>query len=672
MQRALVVAFPVALLVGAVAFSCGSSNGSQFAERRGGLGLRQRREQREQRRLRPPVRRQRQQQRLRRAVPGTPVRGGRLLGPGDRHDPHRHRLRPRRQPAALQRLRLRPERDARAHHAGQPRVHAVRGARLRLAHHRHVDRPRRQVHAREGGQRRVGRPRRQQRRQGHPARPPGRQVAQAARHPERDPVREQRPRHDLQRRDGDRAAAPPSREVERGRHAAHRLHERVRSGRVLPPPHRHRRQRVRRSERAEPGAVPRDDGRRGPRPLLHGERRPERPERRAPSPAATRPRETYQWWTDSKNLLAYDIIFNACECNPNDRGATAYGAMDVVPQGRRAPLHDALLRQLVHPDDGHRRSAERRPVGKRHAGTGGTRTSRRARSTRSISRSRRGRPMRQWLQDNGISTSLGNITLADLRDDILAPKPAGCSANQSCLSTQWIYNPGNMHPRYLSFNTPVGTPVAQQCGRAVYSDVHLSGVERRPDVPGGVQQSVHRQPAGPRHQREGARVSLLRPLVLRAERHAAASAAQPGAVSRRQRLFTRSTSLRTYGSVSAVEEAQRLRLRRPRRARACARPCSARGCSPRAPRAGAGRPTLTPRTRARLPCTTTNGGTSRSHAAMAATNALSPTRTNCATPLRPPNVDASPRRRRDRRAACRSRGRSRSRRRRRARRARRP
>ena len=70
----------------------------------------------------------------------------------------------------------------------------------------------------------------------------------------------------------------------------------------------------------------------------------------------------------------------------------------------------------------------------------------------------------------------GTDLLALMKDDILAPKPAGCSTGQSCLSTRWIYNPGDQHPRYLSFNTPVGSLASSQCGRAVYSDVHLSGV----------------------------------------------------------------------------------------------------------------------------------------------------------------------------------------------------
>ncbi len=87
----------------------------------------------------------------------------------------------------------------------------------------------------------------------------------------------------------------------------------------------------------------------------------------------------------------------------------------------------------------------------------------------------KGQAYAQWLQNFGISTSLGNITLADLRDDIIDQKPQGCASNQSCLSTRWIYNPGDDHPRYLSFNAPVGNTPDKQCGRAVYSDVHLSG-----------------------------------------------------------------------------------------------------------------------------------------------------------------------------------------------------
>jgi hypothetical protein len=188
------------------------------------------------------------------------------------------------------------------------------------------------------------------------------------------------------------------------------------------------------------------------------------------------PADTYAWWTDSKNLLQYDTIFNACECNPYDRGAGAYGAIDVflrgggrlftthyygnwfIPTTGTADLQSVASWASIQPNGWNQNvngNAEDDTVDQSFP---------------------KGQAYAQWLEDNQISTSLGSISLVDLRDDILAPKPAGCTTGQSCLSTRWIYNTGDQHPRYLSFNTPVGEPVASQCGRAVYSDVHLSGV----------------------------------------------------------------------------------------------------------------------------------------------------------------------------------------------------
>jgi hypothetical protein len=196
------------------------------------------------------------------------------------------------------------------------------------------------------------------------------------------------------------------------------------------------------------------------------------------------PAQTYAWWADSANLLKYDIVFNACECNPNERGAAAYGAVDTylkkggrlftthyygnwfVPQTGTADLQSvALWGSLMTPGQ---------PVGT--GTTNGWAGNGSDNEADVVDQSfPKGKAYAQWLQDNGISTSLGGITLADLRDDIIDQKPQGCAANQSCLSTRWIYNPGDNHPRYLSFNAPVGNAPDQQCGRAVYSDVHLSG-----------------------------------------------------------------------------------------------------------------------------------------------------------------------------------------------------
>jgi hypothetical protein len=188
------------------------------------------------------------------------------------------------------------------------------------------------------------------------------------------------------------------------------------------------------------------------------------------------PDDTYAWWSDPAQLLQYDIVFNACECNPNDRGAGAYAAMDAflnqggrlftthyygnwfVPSTATADLQSVAQWSSFMPSpwSGNSPISERDTVDQSFP---------------------KGQAYAEWLDDNHISNSMGNITLSDLRDDVLGANPAGCSAaGGSCLSTRWLYNPGDDHPRYLSFNTPVGLPASSQCGRAMYSDVHLSGV----------------------------------------------------------------------------------------------------------------------------------------------------------------------------------------------------
>jgi len=46
-------------------------------------------------------------------------------------------------------------------------------------------------------------------------------------------------------------------------------------------------------------------------------------------------------------------------------------------------------------------------------------------------------------------------------------------------SRRWLYTPGA--PKFYSFNTPIGTKPADQCGRGVFTDIHVSSG----DTPGG-------------------------------------------------------------------------------------------------------------------------------------------------------------------------------------------
>jgi hypothetical protein len=183
--------------------------------------------------------------------------------------------------------------------------------------------------------------------------------------------------------------------------------------------------------------------------------------------------DTYSWWQSSANLLKYDIVFNACECNPNDRGAAAYTAMhDYLSGGGRLFTTHYYYNWFAGPPNGGgppdfngvvswalpESSFTENPYPYFFIDTSFP----------------KGKAYFHWLNDIGLISG-GTIALADTRWDM----------NQvTSESTRWIFNAHGSPPKpaseyatmYMSFNTPVGQPATAQCGRAVFSDVHLSGV----------------------------------------------------------------------------------------------------------------------------------------------------------------------------------------------------
>ncbi len=83
----------------------------------------------------------------------------------------------------------------------------------------------------------------------------------------------------------------------------------------------------------------------------------------------------------------------------------------------------------------------------------------------------------EWLQNIGASATIGSIQLNGYRRSVRSVIPG--------TSRQWIYEPlpdggGGVDggpgraTSYYSFNTPVGQPVDKQCGRTVFTDLHVS------------------------------------------------------------------------------------------------------------------------------------------------------------------------------------------------------
>jgi hypothetical protein len=178
--------------------------------------------------------------------------------------------------------------------------------------------------------------------------------------------------------------------------------------------------------------------------------------------------DTYTWWQNLANLQKYDIVFNACECSDYDRDptGTAYKSMhDYLNGGGRLftthyyynwfapPTGPSDFQSVVNwalPE-----SFSTQPYTSFYVDTTFP----------------KGKAFADWLQGNAVTTTYGQINLADTRYDMNGTTPE---------STRWIYNADAMGSptyatMYMSFNAPVAVPPTMQCGRAVYSDVHLSG-----------------------------------------------------------------------------------------------------------------------------------------------------------------------------------------------------
>lgn len=94
----------------------------------------------------------------------------------------------------------------------------------------------------------------------------------------------------------------------------------------------------------------------------------------------------------------------------------------------------------------------------------------------------KGAALSEWLVAVGGSSTPGMVSLVDAQNTGRVENPA--------YAQRWIYDPMDgptMSPsvKYVTANTPIGVPAEEQCGRIVYSDIHVAT-----DDPNGDQSSV--------------------------------------------------------------------------------------------------------------------------------------------------------------------------------------
>jgi hypothetical protein len=164
------------------------------------------------------------------------------------------------------------------------------------------------------------------------------------------------------------------------------------------------------------------------------------------------------WWETAANLNKYDMILHSCEGTEN-------------PDNKSMPARQALLDYAnaggrVFASHWHNYWFEFGP-----APFPTVATFNHGRIDNSIVSTidttfTKGIALADWLVNVGASTMRGQLPIDGAKHTVDAVNPM--------LAQRWIYNDTPTSVQYLTANTPIGSAAAKQCGRVVFSDIHVS------------------------------------------------------------------------------------------------------------------------------------------------------------------------------------------------------
>ena len=173
------------------------------------------------------------------------------------------------------------------------------------------------------------------------------------------------------------------------------------------------------------------------------------------------------FWSSATNMAAYDMLLMACEGELNAASKPA--------AARQALVDFAALGGRVFASHWHRYWFSDGPAPVPSVGTWTDRIDPAASGTIAMGTVDvsfpKGQAFRDWLVNVGASATPGQLPIKDSKHNLDAVNLAEAQ--------QWITMPNpnannQTAVQYTTFNTPVGQPAGAQCGRVVYSDLHVS------------------------------------------------------------------------------------------------------------------------------------------------------------------------------------------------------
>lgn len=171
-------------------------------------------------------------------------------------------------------------------------------------------------------------------------------------------------------------------------------------------------------------------------------------------------------WPDAATIKAYDILLLACE------GA----GEEVVGSDKPAPSRAAMLEYMnaggrVFMSHLHKYWLVRGPAPLPTVATFVEKADLPNPTTAFIDTTfPKGVALSEWMLNVGASTKASEFSLAAGQHTVDAVNVA--------TSQRWIYGKSPDSVMYYTFNTPIGTKPEEQCGRVVFSDIHVSSGDK--------------------------------------------------------------------------------------------------------------------------------------------------------------------------------------------------